>query len=172
MVYIPQPQCKTAHQKQMKEPLPADHVCFGLDPSLKNTCSGDSGGPYIFDTIPPVQVALVSYGPYEYDCGGSEYNLDVPTSIIYWSSWISDAMSLYNLRDIKAPARLNKLQQGKCYSGKVIKELMGTVGECCDACRDTTECKAWTWKKDTQACILQTAKGKTTSSKKCTSGYY
>lgn len=174
MVYIPEALCKKAHEDQIDEPLPADHVCFGLDPSRKNTCGGDSGGPYIFETSPPVQVGVVSYGPSGYECGGRRKNLDVPTSMLYWSNWVQDAMSLYNLRDKKAPTRLNKeVRESRCYKGTTLKlVIVDSAGKCCDSCRANPMCKAWTWRNTDKSCLLQKEKGKTTSSKTCTSGYY
>lgn len=174
MVYIPEAKCKKAHRAELDEPLPADHVCFGLDPSLKNTCSGDSGGPYIFETSPPVQVGVVSYGPYGYTCGGDTGNLDVPTSILYWKEWLEDAMSLYNLRGKKAPTRLNKaVRESRCFKGEAVKQVtVPSAGQCCDACRAESKCMAWTWRNTDKSCLLQKEKGKTASSKTCISGYY
>lgn len=90
-------QCAVAHAPLGV--MPPDHFCVGLDPHHKSTCPGDSGGPMLVETngTAPVQVALVSYGPAGYTCGGKD-NLDVVTSIAYWRSWIEDTLSIYNMR--------------------------------------------------------------------------
>lgn len=172
MSFIPQPECKQQHRDLIDEKFPEDHVCFGLDPGLECTCSGDSGGPYILPISPPVQVALVSYGPSDYICGEKD-NLDIPTSIIYWKDWIQDVLSIYNMRGKKPPKRLNTPQQKICFNGKKVNSLITTSsGMCCDACRDNPRCKAWTWKKGDKLCNLLSSKGKTSSSTMCVSGYY
>ena len=75
--------CRKVHDEYLGE-MPIDHMCFGLNtnPST-STCGGDSGGPYVIRRAgqDPVQVAVVSYGPSEYECGDAENNLDVPTQV-------------------------------------------------------------------------------------------
>ena len=172
MSYIPQPECKKQHKNLIDNNFPEDHVCFGLDPGLECTCSGDSGGPYILTTTPPVQIALVSYGPSDYICGKDD-NLDVPTSLIYWKDWVQDVLSVYNMRGKNPPKRSNTSKQKVCYKGKKVNSLKTTsLGMCCDACRDNPRCKAWTWNKGDTSCGLFSSQGKTYSSTMCTSGYF
>lgn len=107
-----------------------------------------------------------------YKCGGNG-NLDVATSVIYWSDWIQNVLSVYNLRGSSAPSRLNKVQNGQCYSGSSLQTLSTTnAAKCCEACRSNSSCKAWTWKNNSNACVLMSTKGSATSSNTCISGYY
>lgn len=170
MATISQSQCRAAHGSYIGGTPPEDHICFGLESNRHSSCSGDSGGPYVTPGN-PIQVAVVSYGPGGYKCGGNG-NLDVSTSVIYWSDWIQNVLSVYNLRGSSAPSRLNKVQNGQCYSGSSLQTLTtSNAAKCCEACRSNSSCKAWTWKSN-NACVLMSTKGSSTSSTSCISGYY
>lgn len=162
--------CKAKHKSLIGGTPAQDRICFGLDSNLHSSCSGDSGGPYVTPGN-PVQVALVSYGPGGYHCGGKG-NLDVATSIIYWSDWIQNMLSIYNLRGSRPPSRRNKVQSAKCYSGTSVRELVtSNAARCCDACRSNAKCKAWTW-KSSKICSLMASRGSVIPSNDCLSGYY
>ena len=92
--------CKEWHDYLMGD-MPIDHMCFGLltKPAITATCEGDSGGPYVLERKgkAPIQVAVVSYGPSIYKCGDSENNIDVPTKVGYWRSWIDSTLKKYKL---------------------------------------------------------------------------
>lgn len=106
-----------------------------------------------------------------YHCGGKG-NLDVATSIIYWSDWIQNMLSIYNLRGSRPPTRRNKVQSSKCYSGTSVRELLtSNAARCCDACRSNAKCKAWTW-KSSKICSLMASRGSVSVSNDCLSGYY
>ena len=170
MAVISQSQCQAYHSSLIGGYPPADHICFGLESNRHSSCSGDSGGPYVTPGN-PIQVAVVSYGPGGYNCGGNG-NLDVSTSTIYWSDWIQNVLSVYNLKGSNAPIRANKVQSGKCYSGSSLQQLSASnAAKCCEACRSNSNCKAWTW-KDSQQCVLFSSKGSSSSSSSCISGYY
>lgn len=165
-------QCRELHYQFFSSPLPVDHMCVGLSKSWTSTCEGDSGGPYLIPGSPPLQVALVSYGPSLYTCGDhAANNLDVPTSVIYWSTWIQDVLSLYNLNGVGAPVRLNTVVPSACFTSPSHRTLTtATVGQCCEYCRADTVCKAWTWTQNNQQCGLKSAAGEHSINQICTSG--
>lgn len=92
--------CKEWHEYLMGE-MAIDHMCFGLltNPATA-TCEGDSGGPYLIMRTgkQPIQVAVVSYGPSVYNCGDPENNVDVPTSVAYWRTWIDTTLKAHKLK--------------------------------------------------------------------------
>ena len=164
-------QCANQNSYYIGGQVPADHICLGLDPGRESSCSGDSGGPFVTSINNPIQVALVSYGPASSKCGGGG-NLDVATSIIYWSDWIQNVLSLYNLRGSSTPTRRNTVEDKQCYSGATLKSLSASnAAECCEACRQLGSCAAWTWTTSKQ-CALKSSRGSKTSSSSCISGYY
>jgi secreted trypsin-like serine protease len=164
-------QCVQQHQYYIGGQPAADHICIGLDAGRESTCVGDSGGPYVTSVNNPIQVALVSYGPASTKCGGGG-NLDVPTSIIYWSDWIQNVLSLYNLRGSSTPAKKNKVEDKQCYTGPTVKSLSSSnAAQCCEACRQLGSCGAWTWTTSKQ-CSLKSTRGSKTRSNNCISGYY
>ncbi|KAL4524950.1 hypothetical protein Ndes2526A_g07047 [Nannochloris sp. 'desiccata'] len=164
-------QCAYQHSYYIGGSPVEDHICFGLDAGRESTCSGDSGGPYVTSVGNPIQVAVVSYGPASTRCGGSG-NLDVPTSVIYWSDWIQNTLSLYNLRGTSTPRRKNKVESNQCYTGATVRSLStSNAAQCCEACRRSSSCGAWTW-TTSKKCSLKASRGSKTSSRSCISGYY
>jgi secreted trypsin-like serine protease len=164
-------QCAYEHSYYIGGRPVEDHICFGLDKGRESTCSGDSGGPYVTSISNPIQVAVVSYGPASTRCGGSG-NLDVPTSVIYWSDWIQNTLSVYNLRGTSAPRRTNKVENNRCYTGATVKSLStSNAAGCCEACRQSSSCGAWTW-TTSKKCSLKRSRGSKQSSSSCISGYY
>lgn len=164
-------QCAYEHSKYIGGRPVEDHICFGLDKGRESTCSGDSGGPYVTSLSNPIQVAVVSYGPASTRCGGSG-NLDVPTSVIYWSNWIQNTLSLYNLRGSSTPRRKNKVENSRCYTGATVKSSStSNAAKCCEKCRRASSCKAWTW-TTSKTCTLKRSRGSKKSSSRCISGYF
>lgn len=164
-------QCAYQHSYYIGGAPAEDHICIGLDQGRESTCSGDSGGPYVTSVSNPIQIGVVSYGPASTRCGGSG-NLDVPTSVIYWSDWIQNVLSLYNLRGNSTPSRKNKVEDKKCYTGATFKSLStSNAAQCCEQCRQLGSCAAWTWTTSKQ-CALKSSRGSKTSSNSCISGYY
>jgi secreted trypsin-like serine protease len=164
-------QCAYQHSYYIGGSPAEDHICIGLDSGRESTCSGDSGGPYVTSTSNPIQIGVVSYGPASTRCGGSG-NLDVPTSVIYWSDWIQNVLSLYNLRGSSTPNRTNKVADKQCFTSASVRTLTtSNAAGCCEECRRTSNCAAWTWTTSKQ-CALKGARGPTTRSNSCVSGYY
>lgn len=150
--------------------LPPDHFCVGMDSSRSSACKGDAGDPYIIAGSNPIQVGVASYDVAGYRCGGST-NLDLPTSVSYWSGWIQDTLSLYNLRGTKPPTRLNTIAFQTCFMQAAYKFYRsGSAGACCDACRTDTKCLAWTFYGGTSMCALKKTRGTLRSSSNCVSG--
>ena len=160
--------CRSVHvQLTGGYPSPG-HYCFG-SASQKSSCEGDSGGPYLVGKN--FQVALVSYGPSGYRCGGNGA-LDVGTSTVYWSNWIQNMLSMFNLRGNSPPARLNKVENNKCFMGGNLRTLKTkNAGACCDLCRANGACQAWTWTTG-KTCALKSSAGGVQSSSSCVSGYF
>ena len=166
------------HYKSHRGPdavLPPDNICFktgiGRNGNKSSTCTGDSGGPifsyaYRNDGKATV-IGITSWGVA--DCGDPK-DITFATSISYHSAWISDVMSLYNLRgDI---TRKTKLDDGYQYFGTVLKSgKTGHVGRCVDACRENAECKYWTYFQKTEECQLFSKKTKDSKNADVISGY-
>jgi secreted trypsin-like serine protease len=165
-------ECQRQHAIYIEEPLPEDHVCFGLDPVGESSCNGDSGGPYI--VAKNRQIGLVSYGPGAYECGDTANNLDVGTSTLYWSNWIKNTIAVYNLAGTKAPKRRNTVAERLCYEGgqTLSRGAATTAGACCDLCRALEACKGWTWNVEHLKCTLVTDSLAPVTSDNCTSGYF
>ena len=170
--YIPKAECIELTNEYSTTPPPPDHICFGPNTgSAVGSCPGDSGGPTITNTFTnPMQIAITSYGPGTYKCGDTENVIDIDTSVAYWRNWIDDILILYNL---DGQSRKNKLVVGRCMEGDTFRTLSSsTAGACCNECRGKSECKAWTWSRKTQECLLKSSKGVQTISPICTSGYF
>lgn len=163
--------CVKEHKKLgMGSGPPADHFCTGLDPSLSSTCPGDSGSPYLLPGSRHVQLGLVSYGPTMYKCGGKD-NVDVPTSVVYWSNWIKDMISIYNLAGKTPPTRLNTALLSTCLTGHNLHRAKTyTAGRCCEVCRKNKSCTAWTWISTSQICEIKSVLVKKIQNSRCISG--
>lgn len=163
--------CVQEHKKLgMGNAPPADHFCTGLDPSRTSTCPGDSGSPYLVPGSRHVQIGLVSYGPTIYKCGGKN-NVDVPTSVVYWSNWIQDMISMYNLAGTTPPARLNTALLSTCLTGHNLhRAKTSTASRCCEVCRQNQSCMAWTWISSSKLCEIKSVAGKKSTNFNCVSG--
>jgi len=173
--------CMKVYNEISPSQIEKDHICIGVaSNALKQSCSGDSGGPTILERSgrKPVQIAVTSYGFGDgaTTCGqikGEDINVD--TSVAYWRTWIENVLSYQNLRGTTPPRRMNNLVQGKCYSGTgaALRTLKLRAGyRCCDACRENAACKAWTHDLKSKKCFLLPRKGKSVNNKTCTSGWY
>jgi len=162
--------CRALLKKHRMGGLPKDHFCAGLNSSGADTCEGDSGGPLISGTY---QAGITSYGPPDADCGKG-VNFGVYTSVAHWNKWVQDSMSVYNLRGKKRPWKFNKPQFNVCYEGGTYKSTTSkTMGQCCEACRKSKGCAAWTWSKVSKRCAFK-HKGtfRAKKAKKCQSGRF
>jgi len=158
--------------------LEADHVVAGLGMPRADACLGDSGGalvlpgPEISPTTSPqtIQVGLVSYGLTS-ECGG-QVNVGMYTKVGYWRTWIDDMLSIYNLRGAEITPRRCGLPSNTCLVGGDLTKLASTsAGSCCDACRDSAVCSAWSWDSNSNICSLKkNNKYKVKSGSQCTSG--
>jgi trypsin len=162
--------CKGLLSKYQMGGLPKDHFCAGLNSSGADTCEGDSGGPLISGAY---QAGITSYGPPESRCGKG-VNFGVYTSVAYWNTWIQDSLSVYNLGGKKRPWKFNKPQFNVCYEGGTYKSTTAeTMGQCCEVCRASKGCAAWTWSKVSKVCAFK-HKGnfQAQKSEKCQSGRF
>ena len=162
--------CKNLLSKHRMGGLPKDHFCAGLNSSGADTCEGDSGGPLLSGTY---QAGITSYGPPGSDCGKG-VNFGVYTSVAFWNKWVQDSMSVYNLRGKEKPWKFNKPQFNVCYEGGTYKSTTaGSMGGCCEACRASKGCAAWTWSKVSKTCAFK-HKGtyQAQRSAKCQSGRF
>ena len=162
--------CAAKHRQYGMGELPADHICSGLNSSGADTCEGDSGGPLLSGAY---QVGVTSYGPPNAVCGDKQ-NFGLYTSVAYWHTWIEDSLSVYNMRGSKRPWKFNKPQFNTCYvSGTYKTYATPTMGACCEKCRASKGCAAWSWSKSSKACVFK-HKGafKVQPSKNCHSGRF
>ena len=184
-------ECNKRYQ-QLYNTVPAsDKICLELS-KASESCTGSSGAPVVFkyteNGLRKARVGAVeSYGHMRYWCEGVGAanvtigsTLDMATSLSFWSAWLDDMLSIYNLRGIMPPERQNTAELNQCYDGKMLKTLREVApGQCCDACRNLLACKAWTWKRaavkqslQTGDCELKTNINKRIQSSLCWSGYF
>jgi trypsin len=169
--------CEALHVAEFDYELDADHFCVAVpQDTMQTTCGGDSGGPYLMINVnngKTIQVGATSFGP-SGDCG-TKMAVDVPVSIRYWRRWIDNTMSMYNMKGVTAPVKLNVPAYNQCYKGGTVllSKVTSTYGKCLELCQSVTmpECRAWTWQEG-GSCTLLTATGIVTKSNKCTSGYF
>lgn len=158
--------------------LEIDHFPSGLGNTGKDTCSGDSGGPLLLpgSNYPDsrvnedIQVGIVSYG-LSPTCGGSN-NLGLYTKVGYWSKWIDDSLSMYNMRGKNAPTRVSgDPSVSACLNGGEFSKTSGvaSAGGCCEICRQETACFAWSWGATSKVCSLKKKSGYSYKSGDCVS---
>ena len=153
-------------------------TCYGRGVRDATACVGDLGGPLLADGLnqgkASAAVGVMSWGPGA-PCGVGK-KITFATDMIYWTNWVSDIVSLYNLKGKKVPARENRLEKGtQCYTGpeNVIETVKSVcAGRCCEFCRGNTNCKAWTWRASTQKCQLRSVVSSLRVDVNCLSGHF
>ena len=171
--------CDSQHKEIYKKfSRPLGTMCFGMA-GHKSTCGGDSGGPIFIPSSParaePVLVGVTSYNFYKYKCGNqTSRGLPMATSVPYWSEWIKNTMSFYNLLGTTMPLRYNSAAgDSVCFSGLSLASKKAVyAGECTEFCRSHAACKAWTYRSDLRTCTLKSTLAPVTKYlDACVSGY-
>ncbi len=156
--------------------LPPDAFCVGLGDPPVDACY-DGGSPYIaYIANKPVQIGVYSHRPLDNEnkhCSEPGYNLMVGNSISYWSAYIKETHSFYNLNGAKPPARLNSIYYDTCFTGKSIKKIsISYTYKCTEACRALPTCKYWTHNIPSGTCTLFKSRKRSIASSKCRSGFF
>lgn len=172
LLAISKSKCEKKHWQLNLGVLPRDHFCAGLNRNGADTCVGDSGGAVLSGGY---QTGITSYGPAGSYCGKG-INFGLYTSVAYWNPWIQDTLSVFNMRGVVAPTKVNKPKFNTClvgYSFKVAQRA-GFMGQCCERCRGTVGCVAWSWNEKSKMCALfdQKKDYKAKASSKCHAGTF